>query len=203
MASSRGRRSRTNSCESASSAAEHLKRATCCWCYWLACSLTRRVGGCMQVGGRGNPTTRPPPRGPVPRARHPCQGPWRWADRWRTAAKLLGAPPWLDDVVGAWCDQAVQWERRSAPLVQRRGLVVSAADPAKDPAVSRVGGRPLGGRSGRTKAACSSPPACTTITSLSYLILSISWALPLSSSTCSARTSPSTILRHRPPVTRS
>ena len=28
-------------------------------------------------------------------------------------------------------------------------------------------------------------------------------ALPLSSSTCSARTSPSTILRHRPPVTRS
>ena len=162
MASSRGRRSRTNSCESASSAAEHLKRATCCWCYWLACSLTRRVGGCMQVGGRGNPTTRPPPRGPVPRARHPCQGPWRWADRWRTAAKLLGAPPWLDDVVGAWCDQAVQWERRSAPLVQRSGLVVSAADPAKDPAVSRVGGRPLGGRSGCTKAACSSPPACTT-----------------------------------------
>jgi hypothetical protein len=28
-------------------------------------------------------------------------------------------------------------------------------------------------------------------------------ALPLSSTTCSARTSPSTILRHRPPVTRS
>jgi len=38
----------------------------------------------------------------VPRARHRRWAAWGWTDRERSASKLLGAPPWLDDVVGAF-----------------------------------------------------------------------------------------------------
>ena len=38
----------------------------------------------------------------MPRARHRRWAAWGWTDRERSASKLLGAPPWLDDLVGAF-----------------------------------------------------------------------------------------------------
>ena len=70
-----------------------------------------------RLGGRGNLTARPRPRDPVPRARHRGGDGGKGADRQRPAAQLLAAPPWLDDVVGAWRDQAVRWGTSRATML--------------------------------------------------------------------------------------
>ena len=81
----------------------------------------RAAEACRRPGKpTGNPTPRPPPGDPVPRARHRRREAWGWTHHQRSASKLLGAPPWLDDVVGARCDQTVRRERRPALLVQLR-----------------------------------------------------------------------------------